>query len=230
MIAQHLDSSIKSFEQEGSVYKITMAQKHTRFNFQLLWVWIGLAILTPIIAGFLQNIQFLKHYIDVIEMVLIFTPVLGIVTGLIILTIFIFNKAIYDADEAYLLSKNKTILNKLGNINNIISKKTVNINELTICINTIDDIIDALVYLTKNKSHLFFPNTIKWIFEILQVLKTKLLHEIEGLKSKLHWSISDLKNLEMTLPELRQLAWLQSTRLDHQIKQFEELEKVLVKI
>lgn len=94
-------------------------------------------------------------------MVLIFTPVLGIVTGLIILTIFIFNKAIYDADEAYLLSKNKTILNKLGNINNIISKKTVNINELTICINTIDDIIDALVYLTKNKSHLFFPNTIK---------------------------------------------------------------------
>ncbi len=87
---------------------------------------------------------------------------------------------------------------------------------------------------TKHSFLLIHKEIVKIIWDkivpSLRDLRTDLRIQIDSTKSILKWAVSEIsENIHWTT-ELNAVSELQKSRLDRQIEQFEELQKVLVKV
>jgi hypothetical protein len=123
---------------------------------------------------------------------------------------------------------------------NIFWKKNIqniqNINEILNWIEVIHKKINKITLLTKYalfKNSMYknlHKNEIEYFLEILTNLRSDLsirLAEQQSLLESAKWEVE--KNIKWT-SELNQVSELQKIRLDKQIEQFEELQRVLVKV
>ncbi|MDD2693949.1 MAG: hypothetical protein PHY14_03375 [Candidatus Gracilibacteria bacterium] len=73
-------------------------------------------------------------------------------------------------------------------------------------------------------------DTIEWILHVLSNLRSDLQLRLEEQQKTLEQAKSEVEqNIHGTI-ELEQISELQQARLDKQIEQFEELQRVLVKV
>ena len=80
------------------------------------------------------------------------------------------------------------------------------------------------------QSQVTLYSTTKWLIKILLDLRSDLCLRLTEQRQILEWAKSEVeKNLRWT-SELEQVSELQKSRLDRQIEQFEELQRVLVKV
>lgn len=88
-------------------------------------------------------------------------------------------------------------------------------------------------FLWSRKNYIFIKENLslknKLLLSWIRELRIDIEENIAEQTSILQWWKTRLKNISDT-EHMSEIQALQSTRLDHQIKQFEELQKVLVKI
>lgn len=118
-------------------------------------------------------------------------------------------------------------------------------------INTIWEILEAneLLYIRINKlikrrfiSHIFchkmandimdnlILSTIQWIYPLILDLRSDLATRLTEQQQILEWAKSEVVRNITGTPELLAVSEVQKARLDRQIEQFEELQRVLVRV
>ncbi len=78
--------------------------------------------------------------------------------------------------------------------------------------------------------HKFYKYEFDFMFEILTDLRSDLSIRLAEQKKNLESAKSEVEKNIVWTTELNQVSGLQRARLDRQIEQFEELQKVLVKV
>lgn len=73
-------------------------------------------------------------------------------------------------------------------------------------------------------------NTLEWIASILLDLRSDLATRLTEQQQILEWAKSEVQKNIVGTPELLAVSEAQKLRLDRQIEQFEELQRVLVRI
>ncbi len=125
-------------------------------------------------------------------------------------------------------------LNLIKNVNSFdeINKNSEKILKNITQVRGLDFILRMIV--TKHSFLLIHKEIVKIIWDkivpSLHDLRTDLRIQIDSTKNILKWAVSEIsENIHWTT-ELNAVSELQSARLDRQIEQFEELQRVLVKV
>ncbi len=131
------------------------------------------------------------------------------------------------------------LLRELGKFNTFWGtehSKIQNIDEILKCIESIHKAFSNLPILkqyayAKDSKYLFLQKLeTEYFIEILLDLRSDLATRLTEQQEILEWAKSEVEHNITGTPELLAVSELQKARLDRQIEQFEELQRVLIKV
>ena len=212
---EYLKYLIKGYTNLNNFYKPTM-ESH---GF-LYWIFFALFII------------WIASYINWSEIYLSIIPPLIIALPWIILIA---------RDYIEYLKVNKIIktLNNTAKINKNLQDFENRNFDIDSLLESIEDIENTYINLYQNKKDiiinnkkflLFYKKQVDHFFQILVYFSTILNRKMNGQQKALKSAKSEVSKHITWTPEFDQISELQRARLDRQIEQFEELQRVLVKV
>ena len=195
-----------------------------------IWHWISyiLGCILSIFLGWIIGLLFIKYGKFVIwEAVIKWWFSFSLLVGLVFMWI----------TETLIERKVKKILNAEKMIQKLESRSLLtkqNINEILVTLQQVYIALSVVQYVSRFREKKIFRDYLNEIFSrimsILSDLKNDLKNELSVWQEILVQVNTKINSTTLEVPEFKEILSLQSTRLDKQIVQFEELQKVLLKI